>query len=155
VYRPIQLHSSVHRAIRFPSGAAEFGTVGELAAEICGLRCEWFDLPTLLACGLTAWVLTTWTFDVGCETTEMPPLIPWGCRKPSLISESRLVIQSNRAVENRLAGWHGWEQGPSRFGSTPVRLPPRLCEPHWPREGQAALPHPIQPSSQSLNGGQQ
>jgi len=63
VYRPIQLHCSVRQAIRFPSGAAEFGSVCALAAETCELLCLWLGLPTPTAWSLTIWILTTWVFD--------------------------------------------------------------------------------------------
>ena len=62
-YRPIQLDRSVLRAIRFPTGVAEFGTVRQLATSICEPLKQWLGLDVATCWALTAWVLSTWVFD--------------------------------------------------------------------------------------------
>ncbi|MGA7379368.1 MAG: hypothetical protein WBX03_00840 [Terriglobales bacterium] len=59
-YRPPTLHRSILDAIRFPSGAAEYGTIRELFLKVAGACRQHLRLPEDLAAFATCWILSTW-----------------------------------------------------------------------------------------------
>lgn len=80
IYRPAQMDLSVRRALRFPSGAAEYDRLLDLLSNISGLCGQYLTLPES-ACNLVAcWVASTWVQEyfhsppslqlAGCSLSE-------------------------------------------------------------------------------------
>jgi hypothetical protein len=59
LYHPAKLHPSILQAMRFPNGAAEYGTDAELFGRIAGLYREYADLPEDLAAYTTCFTLAS------------------------------------------------------------------------------------------------
>jgi hypothetical protein len=107
-YEPIQLHCSLRQAVRFPNGAASYGTTRQLFAEIAGLFERYIGLSKPEAALSAGWSTTTWFSD---RMSSPPPLLVSGpdmgqavtlfrllsclCRRPLMLADiSRSATRS-------------------------------------------------------------
>jgi hypothetical protein len=72
LYRPIQIHETVRRAVPLPSGAQSYGSTARLLAEAAGVFEKYLGLPTAENVFGAGWSATTWLAD---RTSSPPPLL--------------------------------------------------------------------------------
>jgi hypothetical protein len=75
VYQPLELHSSLRRALRFPTGIADFVDGGALFRELVDLQQEYAGVSVTAASWAATWDFTTWLADI---LPSPPPLVVSG-----------------------------------------------------------------------------
>jgi hypothetical protein len=100
LYQAAEVDPAVRDATRFPSGAVEYGTFGELFRKISCLGRELLGLPEDLATFATCWIFTTWVVELmlipislvvsGARLRQNCNLLRFlgsVCRRPLLVGE--------------------------------------------------------------------
>ena len=75
VYQPLELHSSLRRALRFPSRIADLVDAAALFRELVDLQREYCGLSATGAFSAAAWDFTSWFADI---LPSPPPLVVSG-----------------------------------------------------------------------------
>jgi hypothetical protein len=63
IYEPLNLHPSLREAVKFPRGAASYGTTETLVANVREIFERYVGLPGREATLLALWAITTWFAD--------------------------------------------------------------------------------------------
>jgi hypothetical protein len=128
LYRPIELHASIRRAIRLPSAVADYSPAGALFQEVAGLFICYVGVSPIEASKIAYWNATTWFADC---LPNPPALAVSGLDLSHAINLFRLI----RCVCRR--GLILAEITRSALGSLPMELRPTVMV------AQAELPHRI------------